>query len=60
MCGRFVLSNYTEVNELHNVLIEPSYNIAPSHSTLIVNQEMVPEFLEWGYSPSWARSRLSS
>ena len=59
MCGRFVLSNYTEVNELHNVLIEPSYNIAPSHYTLIFNQEMIPEFLEWGYSPSWAKKPMN-
>ena len=52
MCGRFVLSNFMEVKGFHNVLIEPSYNIAPSHCTLIINQEMSPDFLEWGYSPN--------
>ncbi len=40
MCGRFVLSNFTDVKDFHNILIEPSYNIAPSHTTLIFNQEM--------------------
>ena len=59
MCGRFVLSNFIEVKDLHNVLIEPSYNIAPSHCTLIFNQEMSPDFLEWGYSPNWAKKPMN-
>jgi putative SOS response-associated peptidase YedK len=59
MCGRFVLSNFTDVKDFHNVLIEPSYNIAPSHSTLIFNQDMNPDFLEWGYSPVWAKKPMN-
>ena len=59
MCGRFVLSNFTDVKDFHNVLIEPSYNIAPSHCTLILNQEMRPDFLEWGYSPMWAKKPMN-
>ena len=59
MCGRFVLSNFTDVKDFHNVLIEPSYNIAPSHRTLILNQEMRPDFLEWGYSPIWAKKPMN-
>ena len=59
MCGRFVLSNFTDVKDFHNVLIEPSYNIAPSHCTLILNQEMRPDFLEWGYSPIWAKKPMN-
>lgn len=59
MCGRFVLSNFMEVKGFHNVLIEPSYNIAPSHCTLIINQEMSPDFLEWGYSPNWAKKPMN-
>ncbi len=59
MCGRFVLSNFTDVKDFHNVLIEPSYNIAPSHFTLIFNQEMRPDFLEWGYSPNWAKKPMN-
>ena len=59
MCGRFVLSNFTDVKDFHNVLIEPSYNIAPSHCTLILNQEMRPDFLEWGYSPMWAKKSMN-
>ena len=59
MCGRFVLSNFTDVKDVHNVLIEPSYNIAPSHCTLIFNQEMRPDFLEWGYSPIWAKKPMN-
>ena len=59
MCGRFVLSNFTDVKDFHNILIEPSYNIAPSHSTLIFNQEMIPDFLEWGYSPIWAKKPMN-
>ena len=59
MCGRFVLSNFTDVKDFHNILIEPSYNIAPSNSTLIFNQEMIPDFLEWGYSPIWAKKPMN-
>ena len=59
MCGRFVLSNFTDVKDFHNVLIEPSYNIAPSHYTLIFNEEMNPDFLEWGYSPVWAKKPMN-
>ena len=59
MCGRFVLSNFTDVKDFHNVLIEPSYNIAPSHFTLIFNHEMRPDFLEWGYSPIWAKKPMN-
>ena len=59
MCGRFVLSNFIEVKDFHNVLIEPSYNIAPSHCTLIFNQEMSPDFSEWGYSPKWAKKPMN-
>ena len=59
MCGRFVLTNFTDVKNFHNVLIEPSYNIAPSHSTLIFNQEMRSDFLEWGYSPIWAKKPMN-
>ena len=59
MCGRFVLSNFTDVKDFHNILIEPSYNIAPSHFTLIFNQEMRPDFLEWGYSPIWAKKPMN-
>ena len=59
MCGRFVLSNFIEVKDFHNVLIEPSYNIAPSHCTLIFNKEMSPDFLEWGYSPNWAKKPMN-
>ena len=59
MCGRFVLSNFTDVKDFFNILIEPSYNIAPSHSTLILNREMNPDFLEWGYSPNWAKRPLN-
>ena len=59
MCGRFVLANYTDVKDFHNILIEPSYNIAPSHSTLIFNQDMRPDFLEWGYSPIWAKRPMN-
>ena len=59
MCGRFVLSNFTDVKDFHNVLIEPSYNIAPSHHTLIINKEMRPDFLEWGYSPIWAKKPMN-
>ena len=59
MCGRFVLSNFTDVKDFYNVLIEPSYNIAPSHFTLIFNQEMRPDFLEWGYSPIWAKKPMN-
>ena len=59
MCGRFVLSNFTDVKHFHNVLIEPSYNIAPSHCTLIFNQDMNPDFLEWGYSPVWAKKPMN-
>ena len=59
MCGRFVLSNFIEVKDFHNVLIEPSYNIAPSHCTLIFNKEMRPDFLEWGYSPNWAKKPMN-
>ena len=56
MCGRFVLSNFTDVKDFHNILIEPSYNIAPSHSTLIFNQEMRPDFLEWAILPFGQKS----
>ena len=59
MCGRFVLSNFKDVKHFHNVLIEPSYNISPSHCTLIFNQDMNPDFLEWGYSPVWAKKPMN-
>ena len=59
MCGRFVLSNFTDVKDFHNVLIEPSYNIAPSHHTLLINKEMRPDFLEWSYSPIWSKKPMN-
>lgn len=63
MCGRFArksdprrLAKEFGVAEAPNV--EPSYNVAPTHSILAVRQDgdgREMSFLKWGLVPSWAK-----
>ena len=64
MCGRFVL--FSDLSHIQlafdldavNVKVEPSYNIAPTHSVAAVVQRAGSKTLElmrWGLIPSWAK-----
>ena len=57
MCGRFTLTNKKAVKEKIGVDIEASFNVAPSHSILIL--EPKPKIVLWGLSPIWAKKPLN-
>ena len=38
MCGRFTLRNFEQVKAVHDIVIEPSYNISPSQEILILKE----------------------
>ena len=54
MCGRFTLRNFEQVKSVHDIIIEPSYNIAPSQETLIIKESGDLDFINWAFSPVWA------
>ena len=48
MCGRYVLISKKKIHELYNIIIKPSYNIAPNMKVLILNENFNPIFNKWG------------
>ena len=54
MCGRFTLKESTKVKEKFDINITPSYNISPGTKLLTLYNNSL-DFLNWGYSPSWAK-----
>ena len=57
MCGRFTLYNKKKVADKIGFNINPSYNIAPSQSILILTPK--PILLYWGLSPIWASKPMN-
>ena len=54
MCGRFALRNPQPVkNQFHLEKLEPQYNICPGTKILTITDK--PQFINWGYSPFWAK-----
>ena len=59
MCGRFTLRNIKEVKSEFNLNFDlrPNFNIAPSNETLVLLDELT--LMPWGYSPTWANSKVN-
>lgn len=68
MCGRYVLSTWTDVIELlgldpeDGAWFEPRYNIAPTQRAPVLLQRdaaapLLAEQLRWGLIPPWAKER---
>ena len=55
MCGRFTLRNFEQVKSVHKMIIEPSYNIAPSQQILVIKESGELDFINWAFSPFWAK-----
>mgnify|MGYP000005751403 FL=1 len=54
MCGRFALRNPQPVkNQFHLEKLEPQYNICPGTKILTITDK--PQFINWGYTPFWAK-----
>ena len=55
MCGRYTLSQVSDVNNKYGISIKANFNIAPSQSILAITENFnEPKFMKWGYSPSWS------
>ena len=57
MCGRYTLTNKKEVKKKFEIDIEPNFNICPSSKVLVYTNK--PEWMEWNYSPSWAKKPMN-
>ena len=57
MCGRYTLTNKKEIKKKFNVDIEPNFNICPSSKVLVYTNH--PQWMEWNYSPSWAKKPMN-
>ena len=55
MCGRFTLRNYEQIKSVHNIITEPSYNVAPSQQSLVIKENGELDFINWAFSPLWAK-----
>ena len=63
MCGRFERSSPIErIASKFNItqarlIVEPSYNIAPSQNILVIIEQGTRQFMScrWGFIPSWAK-----
>ena len=55
MCGRFTLRNFEQVKSVHDIIIDPSYNIAPSQQALVIKEDEALDFIDWSFSPFWAK-----
>ena len=55
MCGRYTLTQTSDVNNKYGLSIKANFNIAPSQSILaFIDNFNKPKFIKWGYSPSWS------
>ena len=59
MCGRYTLINKTYIKKKFNINIFPNYNIAPKTQVLVLNREIKPIFINWSYSPLWAKHPMN-
>ena len=57
MCGRYTLTNKKEVKKKFEIDIEQNFNICPSSKVLVYTDK--PEWMEWNYSPSWAKKPMN-
>ena len=57
MCGRYTLTNKKEVKKKFEIDIEQNFNICPSSKVLVYTNK--PEWMEWNYSPSWAKKPMN-
>ncbi len=55
MCGRFTLRNYEQIETIHNIIIDPSYNVAPSQQCLVIKESGELDFISWAFTPLWAK-----
>lgn len=58
MCGRFTLRNYEQIKSVHNIIIEPSYNVAPSQQSLVIKENGELDFITWAFSHFGQKSHL--
>ena len=62
MCGRYTLTKSIKTIESHfkpvlmNLKYSPSFNIAPSHTSVVITQLNKMIGMKWGFIPSWARA----
>ena len=57
MCGRYTLTNKKDIKSKFNIDIVQNYNICPSSKVLVYTDK--PEWMEWNYSPSWAKTPMN-
>ena len=57
MCGRYTLTNKKEIKRKYNINIEPNFNICPTSKVLTYTNK--PEWMEWNYSPPWAKNPMN-
>ena len=57
MCGRYTLTNKKEVKRKFKIDIVQNFNICPSSKVLVYTNK--PEWMEWNYSPSWAKKPMN-
>ena len=57
MCGRYTLTNKKVVKKKFEIDIEQNFNICPSSKVLVYTNK--PEWMEWNYSPSWAKKPMN-
>ncbi len=55
MCGRFNFSNHSKVKGTLKAGVTPCFNIAPSSSIAVLNEDMKCLKLNWGFRPSWMK-----
>ena len=55
MCGRFNFSNHSKVNGTKEAVVTRSFNIAPSSSIAVLNEDMKCLNLNWGFTPTWMK-----
>ena len=55
MCGRFNFSDHSKVKGTKDAGVSASFNIAPSSSIAVLNEDMKCLKLNWGFIPSWMK-----
>ena len=42
-----------------NIKIKANYNISPNSQVIVLNNDLQPEFMKWGFSPSWSKNKVN-
>ena len=51
--------NFEQVKKtVHDIIIDPSYNIAPSQQALVIKEDEALDFIDWSFHHFGQRSHL--